>query len=523
MLNRAKFREFIPSGGTYKGAAQMSFQSPEGKIWGTGTVSPQPDGHVTVRIDVESYSIPPEYRDLLMPFLEGAPPETTPEGRTTFRIGAKQKEKMGSLEIETSDGHFRSTRALVGQSHFDIFGATKPWLEVIPYGLEFSIGHIDSEEIWCMPLIGGLAEFQRCANACWIDGRIPYIHFRADDYDCGLVIFDPKDEMQGLEYSAAVFGMIGNRPHGSAEEVSALIPWGLLAALDFASGSDVRAPWLELRAYDGTLQRRIHLRFGGNAAETGFATFSKFDSATPESGIAEFLIRFFEMTQEQRRALTPTMSLIRRGAPGSATIDESITNLIKALEATCRRHKLGRVNLEEKLDYSNSQAVLPILLDARENLKQVRRQCKDDGRLDQLAILDKIISRQANVAGDELDFGIAVSELLRKFGLSDGEAMDGYYSKLRNGTTWDGLLSSIRGEVIHEGSIHVDGRPEIVSWFQFARHLHDICKRVLLLEIGYKGTYAPSNVLWQGTYKLDRITPSTTTEQLGYSVPPTRI
>lgn len=61
----------------------------------------------------------------------------------------------------------------------------------------------------------------------------------------------------------------------------------------------------------------------------------------------------------------------------------------------------------------------------------------------------------------------------------------------------------------------------MISWFELARHLHDICKRAILREIGYGGTYSASNVLVGGTYALDRITPSTTPAQLGYSVPPT--
>ena len=107
------------------------------------------------------------------------------------------------------------------------------------------------------------------------------------------------------------------------------------------------------------------------------------------------------------------------------------------------------------------------------------------------------------------------------FGLNDGVVMEGYYSKLTIDNTWEGLLSSIRGEVIHSGAIRVNGRAEVVSWFEFARHLHDICKRVILREIGYTGTYAASNVLHSGTYDLDRITPLTTTAQLGYTIPPT--
>jgi hypothetical protein len=215
------------------------------------------------------------------------------------------------------------------------------------------------------------------------------------------------------------------------------------------------------------------------------------------------------------------MLLVRRGSPGSATVDESITNLIKALDATCKRQELGRVNLWKSLDAATALDVESISTEAREKLRKLRRDCKVNGKLDQLAILDKVISRQANVASDELDFGITVGELLAKFGLCDAEAMEKYYSTLSPEVTWEGLLSFIRGEVVHAGAIHVEDRAEIVSWFELARHLHDICKRVVLREIGYNGTYLTSNTRFRGTYTLDRITPSTTPTQLGYTVPPT--
>jgi hypothetical protein len=230
---------------------------------------------------------------------------------------------------------------------------------------------------------------------------------------------------------------------------------------------------------------------------------------------------FFQLPQQQRRSMTPTLSLVRRGAPGSATVDESVTNVIKALDATCERQGLSRFNLAASLDAVTSQAVSLILTEAREKIRKLRRQCKDDGKVDQLAILDKIISRQANSATDELDFGIAVSGLLRKFCLADGQVMESYYSGLPLEATWEGLLSFIRGEVVHSGAIHVENRAEVISWFELARHLHDICKRVILREVGYKGTYSPSNVLHTGTYAVDRISASTTIAQLGYTVPPT--
>ncbi len=521
MLTQKMMVELVPEDGTYTGSARMLFRDPEGSVDGKAIIGVSADGNATVRIAVERYSIPAEYHNLLMAFLQGSKPEQAGGVRTTFHIG--EANRFGSLEVTTGEGTFRADRALVGGGQFRPFGGNDEWFEAVPYGLELRVSDAYREEIWCVPLVGDLTEFERCVNACLLNGRTPYIHFCADGHDCGLVIFHSGDAVSAPEpkFGAAVFGVIENRQASSADEVSALIPWGLFAALSFASGSDIQVPWIELRGRNGELARRLHLRYGGTHSEGGFPAFSRFDSATPNSGIAEFLRVFFSLPEGTRRAISPTMSLIRRGTPGSATVDESITDLIKALDATCKRQGSARVNLRKSLDAATARDVDSLLADAREKLRKLRQQCKENGKLDRLAVLDKIISRQANVASDELDFGIAVGELLRKFGLCDGEAMEKYYSTLSPEVTWEGLLSFIRGEVVHSGAIHVEDRAEIVSWFELARHLHDICKRVILREIGYSGTYLASNMRFRGTYPLDRITPSTTPAQLGYTVPPT--
>ncbi len=500
MLTREMMGELIPKDGTYKGSARMDFHHPDGSVCGTGTIKVSADGHATARIDVENYSIPAEYRGMLMGFLEGGEPESTGVGRTRIQIGGATK--SGTLEIVTPEGTFRAARTLISGGTFRPFADGDEWFEVVPYGLEL-VADTGAEEIWCAPIFGDLPEFERCANAGLLNGT-PYMQFDADGYDCGLVVFSPGGTAADVPGpSAAVFGTVGNRRAGSTDEVSELIPWGLFAALSFASGTDILVPWLELRARDGKLKRRVHLRFGGTHSESGFPTFSRFDSASPASGIAEFLRLFCALSQETRRSITPTMMLVRRGAPGSATVDESITDLIKALDATCKRQGFGRVNLRKSLDAATTQDVDSILAEAREKLRKLRQECKANGKLDQLAVLDKIISRQANAASDELDFGIAVGELLRKFALCDGEAMEKYYSTISPDVTWEGLLSFIRGEVVHSGAIHVEDRAEIVSWFELARHLHDICKRVILRESGYSGTYSASNVPFRGTYALD--------------------
>jgi len=154
--------------------------------------------------------------------------------------------------------------------------------------------------------------------------------------------------------------------------------------------------------------------------------------------------------------------------------------------------------------------------------QQTSKSCRThvNQQLDQLAVLDKIISRQANVALEERDFGFAVADLLNKFGLLDGAVMNAHYLTAKNDITWEGLLSFVRGQVIHSAAIPVRDSGGLLAWFEFARHLHDICKRIILRQIGYTGTYAASNVLYPGQYETDRIKATMTARDLGYTTLP---
>jgi hypothetical protein len=522
MFSSSDFQQFLPENEQYIGKGRVIFRSPDGEVSGPTTIKLSSKGRVTIRLEIENYSIPPEYHGFLMPFLQGDIAEISGRQTTYKHAGAQM---IAAIDIVVPQGRFRfrCTRGLVSGSHSGVFSNEGAWVEIVPSDLELLVAEGEREELWCLPLFGPLLEFRICANACWIASREPYMPFPADGYDCGIQIFDSTNNSAYGEPSAVVFGIIGNRPHPTPDEVSALIPWGLFSALEFACGGDVGSPWIELRDCAGRLSRRIHLRFGASGQKDGFPAFSRFDSARKGSGISQFLQCFVGLPQEERRALSPAMNLIRRGAPGNATVDSCIADLVKALDALCKRHGLARQNLLRALDSSNAKAVTDIVTEARGKLKAVRRQCKADGKLDQLGVIDRIISGQANVACDKVDFGIAVAALLRKAGLHDAAAMNAYYSTLPKDVTWEGLLSSIRGQVTHSGAIHVNSRDELFAWFQFARHLHDICKRVILWKIGYKGTYNASNITFTGEYELDRITPTTTVSQLGYTVPPCSI
>ncbi len=62
------------------------------------------------------------------------------------------------------------------------------------------------------------------------------------------------------------------------------------------------------------------------------------------------------------------------------------------------------------------------------------------------------------------------------------------------------MLSAVRGEVIHNGFLRIKDRRDLRSWYDFACHLHDLCKRIIMREINYGGSYQASTNAWSGNY-----------------------
>jgi hypothetical protein len=401
-------------------------------------------------------------------------------------------------------------------------------LSLTPNDLIFCRRPDQVAKFWLMPLRGPFAEFH-CPRASTPhllaldnDG---YISFSAEGRACGIQIFangkSPKHPL--ANYDAVAFGELGG-PAGKMEEIWTAVPGGLLNALSFSIGADVTAPWIETRGENGHLVRRLFRGFGRQLTEDGFGAFSPVNELRPDSGIGPFLTAFFSVPSSKRHALVVPLNLIRTGSPGSFNIEDSITDLVKALDNLCKAHGLTTQNLINRLELSNQPRVTSVLDEARAKLLAIRADLASNCRQDQADVVNVIVSKVANAATASRDFGIAVKDLLENLNLWDAEVLDNYYlSSAQQGTSWAGILSAVRGEVIHKGFLEIKDRRALRSWFEFARHLHDLCKRIVFREVNYNGVYQASTNPWRGEYSVDRVTPTTGVRDLGFSELPTHL
>lgn len=124
------------------------------------------------------------------------------------------------------------------------------------------------------------------------------------------------------------------------------------------------------------------------------------------------------------------------------------------------------------------------------------------------------------MATTERKFGLAVTDLLELFGLSDAYVMDEHY-KVKPRTDgmehWSDVISKYRGRVIHQGHLDLAGGTEWRDVWAVINHLHDVLARVVLKILEYDGGYQPTVVPYRSVpFELGWVKPDTLAGTLGY-------
>jgi hypothetical protein len=495
------------------GWAELRFESPIGEISGNAELSFSFDKRPQLSVRVDSFSAEAPYDRFLLAFLAGTKP-TEEEGRISFSVGGIER-RFASLVVHTDLGDFSASTGFVWP---DYLISEVQLVKAAIVDLAFTPLEHREPKYWLAALLGPFEDLtiERPADhVLALPNRWLY-RFNQGTRVCAVQPLRSKTGPTDAPYDAIAFGelLVGT----DVFDPSRLVPHGLVSALRFALGANVQMPCLEVRDAEGNLARRYFLSIRRNAIDANGQVFSSLHSGDLNSGFGAFLDRFFSAGDEIRTRLIIPMNLVQSGAPGNGPIEDSITDLMKALDNIVQGNGLTQQNLLTRLHPDNAERVQAIVGSAREQLKKLRERVLLAGTLDELAPLDRIIGRLNNVVTTDRDFGIAVRMLLEKLELSDAEILEKYYSSV--GSTYEALLSAVRGQVIHLGHLGMMDRNQLRSWFEFARHIHDLCKRIILREIGYTGTYQPSNVAWQGMFTVGRITPEMNPSDLGFSHQP---
>lgn len=526
-MDSTELFEGLNDSGTFLGRCEVTFDKPMGRLFGQATVTVE--GRPEIRLEISDFQIDPAYGNsplALGAFLLGEPPKVQGEKVVLALRASEEDRRPNAISVETDTGMFSATSAILHPPTF-LPLSQEQTVSFVPNDLTFTSFAKEPAKYWVMPLQGPFAEHylhrqQRLSHPMALNNE-SFWPFTADGFACGFQMFEaghnPRHRLSN--YDAIAFGEVRGLAN-TLETVWEELPVGLEAALSFAVGAGVLVPWIETRTEAGHLVRRFFVRPGKPVTEEGFAAFTQVNEFQPNSGIGAFLAAFFALPRAKRGSLVAPLNLMRSGSPGAFTIEESITDLVKALDNLCAAHGFVTQDLRSRLSVANRIGVKTVIDNARDALLRLRSQ--NAVTPDQVDAINVICGRVSNATTTARDFGLAVKDLLNKFNLSDGEVMDRHFVALgKNGDTWAGLLSKVRGEVIHKGHLYISDREHLRNWFAFSRHLHDLCKRIILSEIKYQGTYYASTHSWCGEYRVDRVKPGMQIKDLGFVEVPTAI
>lgn len=317
---------------------------------------------------------------------------------------------------------------------------------------------------------------------------------------------DYKEQAGQLESGAkqrvptsVVVGPLGPHTHSTTAEVKAWFPFDLLYALSLASGAHVSAGFVEIRDSAAQLVKRFHISPVKERYERGSRAIHEIiDSGGSGSATARLINAVLVADENKRRLMRVVISHILRAGLLHQGLENSFDHLVRGLEALSEAKGLSSQNLLDGVPSAEQAEVKSHLSAARAAIRKVAQGLRDSGDTSSADRLDRIADRAASADQKDLVFGLAVSLLLRRYGLPDEEVANAHYRShpRADGKSWAQVLSACRGDVIHIGYMELTSSAELRDVYQYERHLHDLLVRIVLVELGYSGTYQPTVSKW---------------------------
>jgi len=323
---------------------------------------------------------------------------------------------------------------------------------------------------------------------------------------------------QQRKMTAVLVGDLGNRAASNWSDMRAWHPFAILSALSFASGIEVGAPWIEVRDEAGFLLRRIHAFPPVPAYSKGTAVLSEFNRGQG-SGMGEFLKSYLMTPSSKRHQLEIIMDHARLGTVKQRKTYDALDHLVRGLDSLCEEYGVSAQELMGPLDARTRDEIKAAIVQASGKLEELRRQARSEGLDDKARHIETIKGRILSAPSRERKFGLAVTLLLEKLQMPDATVVDKFYAAhpRKDGKDWASVLSEYRGATIHLGALDYVKKHDVGDVFRVCRHLQDILTRIVLKEVGYKGTYQPAVTSSISPQPVDWVKPDTDPANLGYS------
>jgi len=485
----------------YSGPAEVVFQDPHAEFFGPASVGPDEYGRPIVQITVERSSPPISDGFDLAEIQLGS--HTHPDGVKVITLGGGAWNRA-RVTVRGKEGVFKSTPGW--EYRFSDMPSDKPLtLRLNPTNSEYTAAVAARERFLVLPLSGFVSELPHHLQL--IRGHPLDIQGGPDSFAARCIPFQVNGEMAFIQQLPGVAeGSVGIKPWGGETILTAVAvvpiadsamtdPWGwflnvFLRLLDFATGSEVGTPWIEVRDEDGCLLRRLHLAINqGQHRSEGYAALR--GAIHWQNG--EFLTNALSSAEAREPFFSIALGHCYKAGVKGLSIGDQLAHIVRALECLCTRYSFGKQDLTDGLTPELKNAVGDVLEGASAEIRKLASTMADPSR-DQIA---RIAERARSAAQKDRYFGLAVKSLVSHFGLLDSEVLGPYFQANPGpgGRGWVESLSYYRGAVFHEGYIDIDSPgPPVGEVLGFIFHLHDLLVRILLKIIGYRGMYQPRSI-----------------------------
>lgn len=548
----------------YAGRCTAGFSNPRGSVEGAAKVIVDETGEISVEMVAEADTLRTEEpSDVgLVEFIGGLVVQDT-DGDAQ-RLVRTEPNPCTELEVQAPSGTFRTSEVRtygtdpssggntirlsfpVGESVFEVSGARAGEHWVLPltnFLSEFQqpSGELERHPLRVFPTPEVPEEYERVEEGldeeenerralrnaevwgtAYAEDQL--IKFRFEDGP-GFVerLPDYRERARALlgsrekhRTTAVMVGPTGGHATESFGAMREWFPFDVLSLLSLASGSEVGAPWVEIRDGSGRLVRRLHTPLFVKAFREGRRLIQE-TSMTRGGGFRQTgrLIERALSSSEKFGETFVRIAIVHliRSAYEDQSLDDSISHISRGFDLLCKRYETTRERLGERLSEPVRTEVRGILKDAARRVREFDDVVADPGAK---SALNRIQGKAQNADGNENRFGAAVGDLLRVFELPDADILQEHY-KDRRRDGWVGLLTEARGDVTHNGYLPIleEGRDphELVA---VKEHLHDALARVIFNILEYDGGYDTRFLPGPGAYPVDWVEPHDQAKALGY-------
>lgn len=544
----------------HRGRATLRFQNPAGSVEGDAELAFDENGEVRIRVRLDPSSLREEDGKSggLLPFIWPGRSWLSEGQKITARNFGDSLNPCSRLEIETPEG-LLATEDVNDYGPHVVMGDGKDGITLTfePSGAAFDVVGAKEPRYWVVPLLNFVSTFSQSSPATdhhrlrvyptpVVPEGLPVgereAALDAADEKNGLILFEfegkpafverlpdyeeREDDLRGGKTrsaaTAVIVGEVGNRDPKDMEDE---FPADIAGLLGFATGSEVSASSIEFRDEEGRLARRVHYRLSPAPYLEGHRLLP--DTLVPPgtSSLKATGLLLTEATSSSgndfgKGYLRVAMRHLVRAGSDTRTIDEQMTYLCRCLDGLCKGFGVDRQNLRDSLTQQEIDDVRKALETAKEAISPLAEGARSGSRPDAARVLNRIAERARQASNIERQFGLAVADLLSlpQIGLPDADVADGYHSANphADGTsTWTGVISKYRGDVIHHGYFPFsEGDRDVEDVVRVVMHLHDVTSRVIFKILGYNGRYRPR--VSSSTQDVDWVTTATSPQDLGY-------